>query len=126
VRHRQDYVAAPVLGNPDFAKARKLFVLAAGPPSALEKVRPLLERLGQRVFVIGEDAGLANLVKLAANVLTATTLECMGEVLTLMRKGGLDAHLAGSISSDWLPSRATTPRSKLPETAVVGRVRPVV
>jgi 3-hydroxyisobutyrate dehydrogenase-like beta-hydroxyacid dehydrogenase len=27
-RHRQDYVAAPVLGNPDFARMRKLFVLA--------------------------------------------------------------------------------------------------
>jgi 3-hydroxyisobutyrate dehydrogenase-like beta-hydroxyacid dehydrogenase len=53
-RHRQDYIAAPVLGNPDFARARKLFVLAAGPPSGLEKVRPLLERLGQRLFVIGE------------------------------------------------------------------------
>ena len=83
----QDYVAAPVLGNPDFARDRKLFVLAAGPPSGLEKVRPLLERLGQRLFVIGEDAGLANLFKLAANVLTATTLECMGEVLALLRKG---------------------------------------
>ena len=93
-RHRQDYVAAPVLGNPDFARERKLFVLAAGPHSALEKVRPLLERLGQRLFVIGEDAALANLVKLAANVLTATTLECMGEVLALMRKGGVDRHLA--------------------------------
>src|SRR5271166_532200 len=58
-RHRQGYVAAPVLGNPDFAKARKLFVLAAGPTPELEKVRPLLERLGQRLFVIGEDAGLA-------------------------------------------------------------------
>ena len=56
-RHRQGYVAAPVLGNPDFAKARKLFVLAAGPHSALEKVRPLLERLGQRLFVIGELPG---------------------------------------------------------------------
>src|SRR6267154_6377702 len=67
-RHRQDYVAAPVLGNPDFARARKLFVLAAGPPPALEKARPLLQRLGQRLFLIGEDAGSANLVKLAANV----------------------------------------------------------
>jgi 3-hydroxyisobutyrate dehydrogenase-like beta-hydroxyacid dehydrogenase len=93
-RHRQDYVAAPVLGNPDFARERKLFVLAAGPRSAMEKVRPLLERLGQRLFIIGEDAALANLVKLAANVLTATTLECMGEVLALMRKGGVDRHLA--------------------------------
>jgi 3-hydroxyisobutyrate dehydrogenase-like beta-hydroxyacid dehydrogenase len=37
---------------------------------------------------------LANLVKLACNVLTATTLQCMGEVLALMRKGGVDSHLA--------------------------------
>lgn len=101
-RHHQDYVAAPVLGNPDFARERKLFVLAAGPRSALEKVRALLERLGQRVFVIGEDAALANLMKLAANVLTATTLECMGEVLALLRKGGLDGHLAYDVLTNSL------------------------
>ena len=101
-RHRQDYVAAPVLGNPDFARERKLFVLAAGLPVALEKVRPLLERLGQRLFVIGDDAPLANLVKLAANVLTATTLECMGEVLALMRKGGVDRHLAYDVLTNSL------------------------
>ena len=101
-RHRQDYVAAPVLGNPDFARARKLFVLAGGSHSALKKVRPLLEGLGQRLFVVGEDAGLANLVKLAANVLTATTLECMGEVLALMRKGGVDAHLAFDVLTNSL------------------------
>src|SRR5271155_6219236 len=101
-RHRQDYVAAPVLGNPDFARERKLFVLAAGPPSALDKVRPLLERLGQRLFVIGDDAALANLVKLAANVLTATTLECMGEVLALLRKGGVDGHLTYDVLTNSL------------------------
>jgi 3-hydroxyisobutyrate dehydrogenase-like beta-hydroxyacid dehydrogenase len=101
-RHQQDYVAAPVLGNPDFARERKLFVLAAGSRSALEKVRPLLVRLGQRLFVIGEDAALANLMKLAANVLTATTLECMGEVLALLRKGGVDAHLAFDVLTNSL------------------------
>ena len=53
-RHRQDYIAAPVLGNPDFALERKLFVLAGGLQSALEKVRPLLEHLSQRLFVIGK------------------------------------------------------------------------
>jgi 3-hydroxyisobutyrate dehydrogenase-like beta-hydroxyacid dehydrogenase len=93
-RHGQDFVAAPVLGNPDFARTRKLFVLAGGPNHSLEKVRPLLERLGQRLFVIGEDPAAANLMKLASNVLTATTLECMGEVLALLRKGGIDRHLA--------------------------------
>ena len=38
-RHGQGYIAAPVLGNPDFARARKLFVLAAGPPAAMDEVR---------------------------------------------------------------------------------------
>ena len=101
-RHRQDYVAAPVLGNPDFARERKLFVLAGGAHSAVEKVRPLLERLGQRLFVIGEDAALANLMKLAANALTATTLERMGEVLALLRKGGIDRHLAYDVLTNSL------------------------
>jgi 3-hydroxyisobutyrate dehydrogenase-like beta-hydroxyacid dehydrogenase len=101
-RHRQDYIAAPVLGNPDFARERKLFVLSAGLPSALEKVRPLLERLGQRLFIIGDDAAAANLFKLAANVLTATTLECMGEVLALLRKGGVDRHLANDVLTNSL------------------------
>lgn len=101
-RHGQDYVAAPVLGNPDFARARKLFVFAAGLPSAIDKVRPVLDRLGQHVFVMGEDAGLANLMKLAANVLTATTLECMGEVFALLRKGGIDRHLAFDVLTNSL------------------------
>ena len=96
-RHRlagQGYVAAPVLGNPDLARAKMLFVIAAGPAHAVAAVLPLLERLGQRVFSIGEDSGAANLMKLAGNVLTALTLEGMGEVIALLRKGGLDAHVA--------------------------------
>jgi len=63
-------------------------------PGPGEKVRSLLDRLGQRLFVIGEDAALANLMKRAANALTATTLECLGEVLALLQKGGVERHLA--------------------------------
>jgi 3-hydroxyisobutyrate dehydrogenase-like beta-hydroxyacid dehydrogenase len=98
----QAYVAAPVLGNPDLALSRQLFVLAAGRSAALEQTRPLLERLGQRLFVVGEEAAAANLMKLAGNVLTATTLQCMGEVLALLRKGGIDRHLAFDILTNSL------------------------
>jgi 3-hydroxyisobutyrate dehydrogenase-like beta-hydroxyacid dehydrogenase len=45
---------------------------------------------------------LANLAKLAANVLTATTLESMGEVLALLRKGGVDRHLAYDVLTNSL------------------------
>ncbi len=101
-RRKQDYVAATVLGNPEFARERKLFVLAAGRRDALEGVRPLLQRLGQRLFVIGEDPGLANLMKLGANTLIATTLESLAEVLALLRKGGIDGRLAFDVLTNSL------------------------
>jgi len=98
----QGYVAAPVLGNPDLARSRKLFVLAAGQAKTIERVRPVLERLGQRLFVISEDPPAANLMKLAGNVLTATTLESMGEVLALLRKGGVNQQVAFDVLTNSL------------------------
>ena len=98
----QRYVAAPILGNPDLAHARKLFVLAAGRPEALAAAKPVLARLSQRIFVIGDDPGLGNLMKLAGNVLTATTLATMGEVLALLRKGGIDQNLAFDVLTNSL------------------------
>lgn len=62
----------------------------------------MLERLGQRLFVISDDAALANLFKLAANVLTATTLECMGEVLAPLRKSGIDSQLGFNVLTNSL------------------------
>lgn len=101
-RHGQGFVAAPVLGNPDFARERKLYVFASGVASALEKVRPLLEGLGQHLFVVGDNAASASLMKLGANALTATTLECMGEVLALLRKGGIGPRLAFEVLTNSL------------------------
>ena len=98
----QHYVAAPVLGNPDLARAGKLFVLAAGADNDLARVRPLLDHLGQRVFVIGQDPSAANLMKLAGNVMTATTLQSMGEVLALLRKGGIAEQTAFDVLTNSL------------------------
>lgn len=86
----QGYVAAPVFGNPDAARARELFILAAGAPDHVERCRPILGLLGQRSFNVGVDPADANLIKLIGNVLTASTLETLGEVLALSHKRGLD------------------------------------
>jgi 3-hydroxyisobutyrate dehydrogenase-like beta-hydroxyacid dehydrogenase len=89
-RNGQGYVAAPVFGNPDAAKARQLFVVAAGVLADVERCRPILAQLGQRIFVIGADPQHANLVKLLGNMMSATALEMMGEVMAVVRKRGLD------------------------------------
>jgi 3-hydroxyisobutyrate dehydrogenase-like beta-hydroxyacid dehydrogenase len=89
-RHGQGYVAAPVFGNPDAAKARQLFIVAAGAAVDVERCLPLTDVLGQRTFVVGADPAHANLIKLLGNMLTATTLEVLGELVALLRKRGLD------------------------------------
>ena len=88
--HGQGYVAAPVFGNPDAAKARELFIVAAGTPADVERCQTLFDSLGQKTFVIGTDPGHANLVKLLGNMMSATTLEMLGEVVAVARKRGLD------------------------------------
>jgi 3-hydroxyisobutyrate dehydrogenase-like beta-hydroxyacid dehydrogenase len=87
----QSYVAAPVFGNPDAAKKRELYIVAAGAPADIERCRPLLNSLGQRTFVVGSDPAQANLIKLLGNMMTATTLEIIGEIVAVFRKRGLDA-----------------------------------
>jgi 3-hydroxyisobutyrate dehydrogenase-like beta-hydroxyacid dehydrogenase len=89
-RHGQGYVAAPVFGNPDAAKARQLYIVVAGVPADVERCRPILDALGQRTFVIGDTAADANLVKLLGNMMSATALEMLGEVVAVVRKRGLD------------------------------------
>jgi 3-hydroxyisobutyrate dehydrogenase-like beta-hydroxyacid dehydrogenase len=89
-RHGQGYVAAPVFGNPDAAKARQLFIVAAGAPADVERCQPLLGSLGQQTFVIGTDPMHANLAKLLGNMMSATALEVLGEVVTVARKRELD------------------------------------
>ena len=92
-RHGQGYVAAPVFGNPDAAKARQLFIVVAGVPADIERCRPLIGDLGQQIFIVGIDPAQANLVKLLGNMMMATTLEMLGETIALLRKRGLDPKL---------------------------------
>lgn len=84
------YVAAPVFGRPDAAAARKLWVALSGKTPAKERVKPILEQLGQGVFDFGEDAGAANVVKLAGNFMIISAIEAMAEAFTLAEKSGID------------------------------------
>jgi 3-hydroxyisobutyrate dehydrogenase-like beta-hydroxyacid dehydrogenase len=83
------YVACPVFGRPDAAAGAKLLLIAAGAPDLIEKVRPVLEPLGRRLFVVGEKPEQANLVKITGNFMIAAAIEAYGEAFALLRKGGV-------------------------------------
>jgi len=87
---RQKYIAAPVFGRPEAAAAGKLFIVSAGPSESIEKCCSLFAAIGQKTFVINEDAPSANLIKLSGNFLTTTVIESLAEGFALMRKAGVD------------------------------------
>jgi 3-hydroxyisobutyrate dehydrogenase-like beta-hydroxyacid dehydrogenase len=89
-RHGTGFVSAPVFGRPEAAAAAKLFIVAAGPKSLIGKCDPLFNAMGQKTFMLGEDAPTANVLKLSGNFLIASTLECLGEAFSLVRKYGMD------------------------------------
>jgi len=88
----QRFVAAPVFGRPQAAAARELFVVAAGTDEALATVKPLLDALGKKTFVVSESPPAANLIKLSGNFLIASVIESLGEAMALVAKGGVDRH----------------------------------
>ena len=85
------YVAAPVFGRPDMAAAARLNILAAGAPAAIDRVRPLLEAMGSRVWPLGEAPERANVAKIAGNFMLATAIESMAEATALTRAHGVSA-----------------------------------
>ena len=83
-------VSAPVFGRPDAAAAAKLFIVAAGREDAVSRARPLLDAMGQRVFVLGVEPQHANLVKLAGNFLITAAIEAFAEAAAVVGKAGVD------------------------------------
>jgi 3-hydroxyisobutyrate dehydrogenase-like beta-hydroxyacid dehydrogenase len=85
----QTYVAAPVFGRPEAAEAKQLWVVAAGPPGAIERCRPLFDAVGQGTIAVGDDPPRANVIKIAGNFLLVAAIEALGEAFALVRKHGI-------------------------------------
>ena len=113
-------VDAPISGGPPGARAGTLAMMAAGSPDAVERVRPWLARIGRVVFVIGEEPGMAQVMKLVNNLLIATNMAAAFEGLVMGAKAGLDAGLMVDVlNASTGRSLVTTdivPRAILPGT----------
>jgi 3-hydroxyisobutyrate dehydrogenase-like beta-hydroxyacid dehydrogenase len=84
-----DFLDAPVFGSKSESAQAKLWIMAAGNKAIFEKVRPVLEQLGQTVHYFGKN-GNAAAMKLVGNLIVALELEALVEGLVLAQKAGLD------------------------------------
>ena len=80
---------APVLGSVQHAEAGTLAILVGGELDILERCADVLSAMGT-VRHVG-PLGAGSLVKLANNATVMATLVCLGEVLALTDRSGLDA-----------------------------------
>ncbi|WP_459614858.1 NAD(P)-dependent oxidoreductase [Bordetella sp. 2513F-2] len=84
-----DYVDAPVSGGTAGAERGTLAVMAACPPALYERLEPVLGHFG-KPFYLGREAGQAQVMKLANNLLSATAVAITSEAMALGVKAGLD------------------------------------
>ncbi len=75
----QQFVAAPVFGRPHIAEAGKLWIVLGGAHEPVEKVRPLLEKCGRGITVVGEHPWSAHALKLGGNFLITAMIAALSE-----------------------------------------------
>ena len=86
----QHFVAAPVFGRPHIAEAGKLWIVVGGAPEPVESVRPLLEKCGRGITVVGEHPWSAHALKLGGNFLITAMIAALSEAFVYAEAQDVD------------------------------------
>ena len=84
-----DYVDAPVSGGEVGAKAASLTIMCGGDPAVFERVKPLLEKMGKNITLVG-GVGDGQTTKVANQIIVALNIAAVGEALLFASKAGAD------------------------------------
>ena len=91
-----DFVESPVGKTMEAAIAGTLTLMVGGTPSAIERARPILAKMGSELHVCG-DVGAASAIKLINNALVACINAASIEALVAGRKANLDLDMMMSV-----------------------------
>ncbi|MEO9332518.1 MULTISPECIES: NAD(P)-dependent oxidoreductase [Ectopseudomonas] len=86
------WVDAPVSGGTPGAEAGTLAIMAGGRDEDVERVRPVLAHLGQRLTRMGE-VGAGQVTKVCNQMIVACNALVIAEVVALAERSGVDASL---------------------------------
>ncbi len=113
------YIDAPVSGGPTGAAAGTLAIMVGGSSEAFAHAKPLLEKMGGNVVLIGE-VGSGHAVKALNNLLGATVLAATAEIFAAGEKFGLDPQIMQKVintsSGRSFSTDLTYPKAVLPKT----------
>jgi 3-hydroxyisobutyrate dehydrogenase len=83
------FLDAPVTGSKDAAAAGELRLLVGGDPALIERARPILEAISQRIIHLG-PTGAGTTMKLVNNLMVGVQAAALAEGLELAERAGLD------------------------------------
>ncbi|UEM25000.1 2-hydroxy-3-oxopropionate reductase (plasmid) [Skermanella mucosa] len=84
-----DYLDAPVSGGEVGAKAASLTIMVGGPERAFEKVKPLFEKMGKNITLVGGN-GDGQTTKVANQIIVALNIQAVAEALLFAARAGAD------------------------------------
>jgi 2-hydroxy-3-oxopropionate reductase len=84
-----DYIDAPVSGGEVGAKAASLTIMCGGDEAVFARVRPLLEKMGKNITLVG-GVGDGQTTKVANQIVVALNIAAVGEALLFASKAGAD------------------------------------
>jgi 3-hydroxyisobutyrate dehydrogenase len=91
-RSGMSWVDAPVSGGTAGAEAGSLAIMAGGRGEDVERVRPVLAHLGQRLTHMG-DIGAGQVTKACNQMIVACNALVIAEMMALAERSGVDASL---------------------------------
>ena len=83
------FLDAPVSGGEPKAVAGTLAIMAGGSKEVFEKAKPILEKMGSSVVLVG-DVGAGNVAKLANQIIVALNIAAVSEAFVLAAKAGVE------------------------------------
>ncbi|QNI32508.1 NAD(P)-dependent oxidoreductase [Alloacidobacterium dinghuense] len=90
---KQNFVAAPVFGRPNVAAEGKLWIVAAGKPDAVDRVKPLLESFSRGITVVGDKPYKAHALKIGGNFLITAMIASLSEGFVYAESQSIDPAL---------------------------------
>ncbi|MEI6680914.1 MAG: 2-hydroxy-3-oxopropionate reductase [Mariniphaga sp.] len=84
-----DYIDAPVSGGEVGAKAASLTIMCGGSEKAFETVRPLFEKMGKNITLVGGN-GDGQTTKVANQIIVALNIAAVSEAFVLATKAGVN------------------------------------
>ena len=82
------YLDAPLGRTPSHGREGKLNIMGAGDRAAFDRVRPVLDDLGENVFHLG-PSGAGHTIKLVNNFFAMTTANAMSEAFAMADRAGI-------------------------------------